>query len=462
MVKWATLRLVIALAAAHDWDLHHMDVITAFLNGKIKELIYMEQPPGFQLPGSEHLVCKLNRSLYGLKQSPRAWYEEVNSFLCTHGWTRSAADHNLYFIHQQGNIVLLLLFVDDLLITGNNPTQIAEVKLQLSNKYKMKDLGLVHRYLGIEFQKTTSGIFIHQQNYSQKLLTDLDMQHCKPAAVPLPDGLILTSDTSTAEVDATHYCRIIGKLIYLTNTRPDLAYSVGILSRFMSRPQQKHLEASHHVLRYIKATTDYGLFFPKSDSLTLIGYTDSDHAACKETRRSIGAYLFQFAGSTITWSSKRQSTVSQSTTEAEYRALSEGAREGVFLRRLLAELHFIPAQTMDLHCQDTTLLSHLSHSVPTSHDSHLTLHCDNQGSINLAKNPIFHARTKHIELQHHYVRERLLAGEILVKYIATSENPADMLTKALSKWKFEQHRSFIGMKSLQEVLARLPASTQLP
>lgn len=459
VVKWSTLRLIIALAAALGWKLHHMDVVTAFLNGKLKELIYMLQPPGFEVPGSEHLVCKLNRSIYGLKQSPRAWYEEIDAYLADQNWMRSEADHNLYFLHNQGKIVILLLFVDDLLVTGNDPEMISAVKQQLSTKYKMKDLGFVTRYLGIEFVDTSDGIFLHQQTYCEQLLQDFDMTDCKAADVPLPAGTVLLSDTSTPDVDVTFYCKLIGKLIYLTNSRPDLAYAVGILSRFMTRPQQKHLDSARHVLRYVKSTLDYGLLFPRSATLSLTGYTDSDHAACKETRRSIGAYLFQFAGATVTWSSKRQSTVSQSTTEAEYRALSDGTREGVFLRRLLMELKFIPEPSVALNCQDQVVLSNLSTATqPTQQDIHLNLHCDNQGSINLARNPIFHSRTKHIELQHHYIRERLLEGEVQLHYIPTAAQPADILTKPLPRWKFEQHHTFLGLRPLHSVLSNsLPA-----
>lgn len=350
-----------------------------------------------------------------------------------------------------GEIALLLLFVDDLLITGNASSKIDEVKAQLSHKYKMKDLGKVTRYVGIDFVDTNNGMFIHQFAYCQSLLKDFDMQDCKGAAIPLPEGLDVSGATSSPEVEITHYCQLVGKLIYLTNTRPDLAYAVGILSRFMSAPQQNHLDAARHVLRYIKSTSDFGLFYPRSTTLSLTGYTDFDHAACKDTRRSIGAYLFQFAGGTVTWSSKRQSTISQSTTEAEYRALSEGAREAVFLKRLLQELNVTTDAQVTLNCQNQEVLSNVSEAEkPTLHDSQLTLHCDNQGAINLAKNPIFHARTKHIELQHHYIRERVLEGEVTLNYIPTAEQPADILTKALPRWKFEKHRDFIGLKSLQE------------
>lgn len=221
----------------------------------------------------------------------------------------------------------------------------------------------------------------------------------------------------------------------------------------MSSPQQKYLEAGVHVLRYIKATSDFGLFYPRSSSLSLEGFTDSDQAACKETRRSIGAYLFKFAGGTITWSSKRQPIVSQSSTEAEYRELSEGAREAVFFRQLIHELWFIPQVQAILSCSDSEVLSNLSQAgTSTSLGSHLNLFCDNQGSINLAKNPIFHARTKHIEVQHHFIRECVLEGELkLCHIIPTSEQPADMLTKHLGRIKFHQHQSFIGLKFLQEV-----------
>lgn len=451
VVRWSTLRTIIAIAAAAGWFISHMDVVTAFLNGNLQEVIYMQQPPGFERKGLEHLVCKLYKSIYGLKQSPRAWYQEIDTYLRAHGWTRSDADPNLYFLQEGDSIVLLLLYVDDLLITGNTPSRVAEVKKQLQEKYEMKDLGEIRKYLGVEFTHTPNGLFLHQQPYAEQILRDWDMLHCKPAHIPLPDGFITQSDTGTPSVDLSEYCKIVGKLLFLTTTRPDLSYSVGIAARFMSKPEQQHLDAVTHILRYIKATLDYGISFQRSNTLTLEGYTDADYLGCLDTRRSTSGYVFKLAAGPISWASKCQPTISDSTTKAEYKALSEATKEAVYLRRLLLELGSLPALLVPVGCKDSTIQSDLSNAhIPTIHDVHLN--CDNQGSIRLAQNPIFHARTKHIEAKHHFVRERILEGEVSLKYVATTEQHADIFTKQVCRQTFERHRDFLGVCSRSSLI----------
>lgn len=362
VVKWSTLRSVIALSVALGWELHHMDIVTAFLNGILSEPIYMEQPPGFAVRGSEHLVCHLRRSLYGLKQSPRTWYQEIDSYLRDSGWTRSMADPNLYFLNQAGHILILMLFVDDLLITGSSPTQIQDMKALLAKKYKMKDLGAVKKYLGVEFDRTQSGgLFLHLTNYTHDLVKEYHMQNCRQEFTPLPLGLTLDVDTATPAVDPSIYCRVVGKLIFLTHTRPDISHAVGIVSRFMKAPQQAHWDSVSHLLRYISTTADFGIHYSNSGSHSLTGFTDADYLSCTSTQRSIGAYVFTLASGPISWSSKQQATVSDSTTEAEYKALSEGAKEAVYIRRLFIELGLGPALSVPLTIDQSQVYSDLLH-----------------------------------------------------------------------------------------------------
>lgn len=450
VVRWSTLRTIIAIAVAAGWPISHMDVVTAFLNGNLQEVLYMQQPQGFEEEGSENLVCRLLKSIYGLKQSPRAWYQEIDKHLRAQGWTRSNADPNLYFLQEGASIVLLLLYVDDLLITGNDSTKVVEEKKKLQEKYEMKDLGEIRKYLGVEFAHTPSGLLLHQRSYAEQILQECDMVHCKPAHTPLPEGFVTKSDTGTAPVDLSEYCKIVGKLLFLTTTRPDLSYSVGIAARFMSKPQQQHLDAVKHILRYIKTTTDFGISFQRSPTLALEGFTDADYLGCLDTRRSTAGYVFKLATGPISWASKRQPTVSDSTTEAEYKALCEATKEAVYLRRLLLELGSLRALTVPLGCKNSTIHSDLSEAhIPTIHDVHLN--CDNQGSIRLAQNPIFHARTKHIEAKHHFVRERILEGEVSLEYVTTTEQHADIFTKQVCRQTFEKHREFLGLRSLSSV-----------
>lgn len=407
----------------------------------------MQQPPGFEIPGMESKVCLLRKSIYGLKQSPRQWYEEFDTFLRSIGWVRSQYDPNLYFFREGDSIVIIMLYVDDLLITGNCPKKICAVKQQLQDRYRMKDLGLVHRYLGVDFVRTIDhGLFLHQQEYTEALLQESGMLDSNCEFIPLPMGHVLTSETHTPSVDLHEYCHIVGKLIFLCHTRPDIAYAVGLVSRFMHCPQRLHWESVQHILRYLNYTKDFGILYNRSTDITLHGFTDADYLGCPDTRQSVGAYLFQLAAGPISWSSKQQSTVSDSTTEAEYKALSEGAKEAVYVRRLFQELQVFSPLTLPLTCSDVPIHNDLhGATTPSQMDTHLS--CDNQGAVKLAKNPIFHAKTKHIEAKHHFIRERVLEGEISLKYIHTDDNPADLLTKPLLRQKFELHRESMGVIS---------------
>ena len=243
-------------------------------------------------------------------------------------------------------------------------------------------------------------------------------------------------------IDATSYCQLVGKLIFLTNTRPDLAFSVGLVSRYMTAPQQAHLDAIHHMLRYVKKTSSYGLFYARHITTPITGYTDADWAACGETRRSTGGYCFTLAGAAITWQSKRQPTVAKSSTESEYVSLSIGASEAAWLRRLIRE---IPSPPLTSHSSISLALTSPQIRADLHTSSPIVVHCDNQSAIKLAKNPVFHARTKHIEVAHHFVREQVLRGEIELHYISTDQQPADIFTKPLARTKFEQHRSALGI-----------------
>lgn len=284
VVHWSILRAILALAVSLGWSIEHMDVVTAFLNGLLKEEIYMHQPPAFAVPGKEDMVCRLRRSLYGLKQSPREWYLEIDSYLRQSGWIHSEADPNLYYLVEGSTITILLLYVDDLLLIGNSALRISQIKQALSRKYEMKDLGALQRYLGVEFTRTEHSMQLNQSKYISDLLTEQNMLDCKHASTPLPEGFSTQSETHTPTVDRTLYCQIVGKLLYLTNTRPDLSYAVGIVARFMSAPQQQHLDAVRHILRYLRGTMNHGLFYKAGAPVVLEGFTDSAYLDCVETR----------------------------------------------------------------------------------------------------------------------------------------------------------------------------------
>jgi hypothetical protein len=286
-------------------------------------------------------------------------------------------------MRKNGEILILMLYVDDIFLTGSSVSLISWIKDNLQRQFKMTDLGKVKRYFGISFETVPLGIFIHQRDYAASILRDFGMANCKSAYIPLPEGLILVSDMKTLDIDPTYYCQLVGKLIFLTITRPDLSYAVSRISSYMSQPQQAHLDAAKHILRYIKHTLDYGILYKANLPLILSGYADADWGSCPETRRSMGAYIFTLANGPISWQSKRQHTISRSSTESEYRALSDCTQEVVYLHRLLTELDIMPPD------HSSSLSADPASPTPPSFKVHL--YCDNQGALKLAHNLVFHA-----------------------------------------------------------------------
>ena len=406
----------------------------------------MAQPLGFTIPGHEHLVCKMNRALYRLRQSPRMWYKRIDTYLRSLGLTRSNSNYNMYYLGTGLNRLVLVLYVDDLFLSGGNLQQIQWLKTKLHTQFDMSDLGFVTKYLGVEFRRLPdSSYHISQKDYIHDILQDFDMLQAKPEHVPLPPGLRFLSDMDSPPTNLHHYCKLVGKLIFLTTTRPDLSYTVSTVSRYMAAPQHAHLEAVKHILRYLRHTSDYSLLYQHQKSQPIQGYTDADWATCQETRRSTGGYLFTLAGGSITWQSKRQLTVSRSSTESKYVALSTCSQEAVWLGRFLSEFGLFQGPSTPTSPDNSLSPSSILQSAP------IPVNCDNQSTIKLAKNPVFYAQTKHIEVCHHFVQECVLRGEIKLDYISTDSNPADILTKALSRPKFEHLRTKLGLVSLTEL-----------
>eukprot|EP00253_Pinus_taeda_P028118 PITA_28118 len=389
VAKLNTIRMLIALATKCNWKLHQLDVKSAFLNGDLKEEIYLVQREGFVKQGQEHLVCRLKKALYGLKQAPRSWYEKVDSFFLEYGFHRSLNDPNLYTkYNNQGQIILISLYVDDMIITGDADDLIRGIKRLMAQVFEMKDLGSLHYCLGLEVCRDTGQTFLTQWKYARNLLEEFGMNQCRSAATPLQQNLKLSSDDGTKEVDATMYRQLIGSLIYLTTTRPDLAYSVSVLSQFMSKP--------------------------------LESFSDSDWAGNLDDRNSITSYAFSIGSGVIAWSSKKQSTVALSSCEAEYQALCAAMCEAIWLKRLLND-------------------------AGKEQKNSTSIKSDNQSTIKLAHNPVFHKNTKHIDTPLHFIREKVQSKEIIVEYCKTFDNVADIFTKPLARVKFELFRGMLGV-----------------
>ena len=346
-----TIRALLAVAAHKKWPVYHMDVKSAFLNGHLKEEVYVLQPPGFEMPGSENKVCRLKKALYGLKQAPRAWYQRIDKFFKNIGFIRCASDANLYVLKKCGKIVLVVLYVDDLNITGNDEDMVNRTREILSLEFEMTDLGLMHFCLGIEvWQQEAGKIFISQQKYTLEILKAFGMADCKPISTPMEVNVKLSTEDTSPLVDTRKYRKLVGGLIFLTNTRLDISFSVGVLSRFSNKPRESHWKEGMRLLRYIKGTLDYGINYGEGD--TLIGYCDSDWAGDSDSRKSVSGYCFSLGSGPFSWSSKKQPTVALSSSEAEYKAACFAVCEAVWLRRILADMGIPMSMATTLKCDN--------------------------------------------------------------------------------------------------------------
>ncbi|GMI75147.1 cysteine-rich RLK (RECEPTOR-like protein kinase) 8 [Hibiscus trionum] len=281
----------------------------------------MDFPPGFE--GSKGQVCKLKKSLYGLKQSPRTWFNRFAKAMTSRHYIQGQADHTLFYKHtDNGKCCILIVYVDDIILTGDDSIEIERLKEFLSLEFQLKDLGNLRYFLGMEVARSKAGISISQRKYVLDLLSEVGLLGCKPAETPMEPNLKLGTDKDGEEVDRGRYQRLVGKLIYLSHTRPDITFGVSVISQFMHAPREKHLEAAYRILRYLKGTPGKGLHFKKDVNRSIEVYTDADWAGAVNDRRSTSGYCSYVWGNLVTWRSKKQSVVARSSAEAEYRALS--------------------------------------------------------------------------------------------------------------------------------------------
>ena len=424
VARMSSLRALLAIVAAEDLELHQLDVKTAFLNGDLDEDIYMQQPPGFGDSGRLDLVCKLHKSLYGLKQAGRSWYKKIDSALAGLGFVPLSADNCIYVWRSPDDgPVYLLLYVDDLLLGCRVLSKLISVKKQLSTLFSMKDMGEAQYILGLQVTRDRAKrtLSLSQSQYIGTVLQRFRMEDCQPQWTPCVDGLDLRKPVSpiTAdeqlEMSGVPYAAAVGAIMYaMLGTRPDIAYAVSVVSQFMHDPRPVHWQAVKRILRYLKGTQQYALTYGVGQAGHFHGYTDSNWANDKGDRRSVGGYVFFLHGGAINWRARKQPTVALSSVQAEYIAANEAARDAVHWRSFLSGLGCSSA----LHPPGPTFI-----------------HCDSQGAIALSKNPEHHDRSKHIDIIHHWMREKVAEGVIHLEYLNTKSMIADVLTKPLAREK---------------------------
>lgn len=426
VAKLVTVKLLLAIAAVKGWHLSQLDVNNAFLHGDLNEEVYMKLPPGYNRKGESlpsNAVCLLHKSLYGLKQASRQWFSKFSTAIMGLGFSQSPSDHSLFIKNVDGLFIALLVYVDDVIIASNNQGAIADLKSELNKLFKLKDLGDVKYFLGLEIAKSSTGICVSQRKYVLDLLSDFGYLGCKAASTPMEANVKLSMDEGVDLPDVSLYRRLLGKLLYLTLTRPDISYAVGRLSQFISRPKLPHLHAAQRILRYLKGNPGMGLFFPSNSELRLMAYTDSDWARCPDSRRSVTGFCVFLGNSLVSWKSKKQHIVSRSSAEAEYRAMANTSCEITWLLALLKDFG-------------------IDHSAPA------LLFCDNQSALHIAENPVFHERTKHIEIDCHLVRDKVQSGVLKPMFVSTEHQLADVLTKALHPSSFKLLIGKMGLKNI--------------
>lgn len=422
VAKMTTVRIFLDIAAKQNYEVHQMDVHNAFLHGDLDEEVYIKLPPGFR-SDSEKRVCRLRKSLYGLKQAPRCWFAKLTNALRAFGFLQSRSDYSLFVYNKNGNTLRVLVYVDDLIIAGNSSSSIEDFKTYLSTCFHMKDLGILKYFLGIEVARSPDGFYLCQRKYCLDIITEVGMLGCKPAGFPLDQRHQLDNETGLLLPDPGRYRRLVGRLVYLASTRPDLAFSIHVLTQYMQTPRTEHWEAAIHVIRYLKGSIGQGIMLRAASPIHVTGWSDSDWAGCSASRRSVTGWIAQIGTSIVSWKSQKQDTVSLSSTEAEYRAMTEILKELLWIKGLLLDFG-------------------INHTEP------MTLRCDNQSAIYLSSNPVFHERTKHVEAECHFIRDFIIKGTISTKHVSSKEQLADILTKALGRKEFDIFLYKLGIRDL--------------
>ncbi|WKA05326.1 hypothetical protein VitviT2T_023300 [Vitis vinifera] len=422
VAKINTVRVLLSLAANLDWPLQQFDVKNVFLHGELSEEVYMNLPPGCMVSEKQcQKVCKLKKSLYGLKQSPRAWFGRFTKSMRAFGYRQSNSNHTLFLKKQHGKITALIVYVDDMVVTGNDPKERKALQNYLSKEFEMKDLGHLKYFLGIEVSRSSEGIFLSQRKYALDLLQETGMSGCQPVNTPIEEGLKLCVEPNQVSTDKGRYQRLVGRLMYLAHTRPDLAYALSVVSQYMHNPREQHMNAVMRILRYLKNAPGKGILFAKNvNHQSIEVYTDADWAGAVDDRRSTSGYFTFVCGNLVTWKSKKQNVVACSSAEAEFRGMALGLCEALWLRLLLQDLGYLSRQP-------------------------IRLFCDNKVACDIAHNPVQHDRTKHVEVDRFFIKEKLDDKIVELPKIRSEDQLADILTKAVSSQVFSKFLDKLSM-----------------
>ncbi|GKA42154.1 putative ribonuclease H-like domain-containing protein [Tanacetum coccineum] len=404
------IRLFLAFASFIGFIVYQMDVKSAFLYGTIDEEVYVSQPPGFVDPAHPKKVYKVVKALYGLHQAPRAWYATLSTFLEKHGYKRGTIDKTLFIKRDKKDIMLVQVYVDDIIFGSTKKSWCDEFEALMKSRFQMSSMGELTFFLGLQVKQNKAGIFISQDKYVAEILKKFDLVNVKTAITPMETKVALTKDEEAVDVDVHLYRSMIGSLMYLTASRPDIMYAVCVCSRFQVTPKTSHLNAVKRIFKYLKGKPHLGLWYPRESPFDLEAFSDSDYGGSNLDRKSTTGGC-QFLGQRlISWQCKKQTIVATSTTEAEYVAAANCCGQVLWVQNQLLDYGFNFMNTK--------------------------IHIDNESTICIVKNPVYHSKTKHIEIRHHFIRDCYEKKLISVEKIHTDLNVADLLTKPFDGPRF--------------------------
>jgi hypothetical protein len=381
-----------------------MYVKSAFLNGDLEEEVYMEQPEGFSLTDNPNYVCKLKKALYGLNQAPLASYYRLDKFLQEKGFKKCTVESNLYIKSEGDNLLVVLVYVDDIIFGCTNESSIQWFANSMQTKFEMSMIGELSYFLGLQVKQSSVGIFISQEKYLKEMLKKFQMEYSSTVITPMVVGCKLSKDDTSLDVDQRTYHSMIGSLLYITTSHPDIMKTVGMIGHFQSAPKQSHLVAVKRIFKYLKGTMTYGLRYLRNQNFQLTDYSDANWANFVDERKRTRGGAFFLGDSLVPWLSKKQGSISLSTIEAEYITSATCYTQILWMIQTLVDLK-------------------------VTYTDPIPIHYDNTSAISVSKNPILHSKTKHIPIKYHFLKEQVTNIIVQLNYIPSKEQMADIITK---------------------------------
>jgi hypothetical protein len=409
-----SIRLLLSIACFLNITLHQMDVKSAFLNGNLNEEAYVEQPKGFEDPLKPNHVFKLKKALYGLKQAPRAWYGRLTEHLVQLGFKRGEVDKTLFIKKEKNDILIAQIYVDDIVFGSTSNSMLKMFIESMTSTFEMSMVGELKFFLGLQIVQSKEGISISQSKYAKNLVKKFGLENASHMRTPMGSSQKLCKDEEGKSVDHTLYRSMIGSLLYLTASRPDIMFSVCLCARYQADPKESHLTAVKRIIRYVSGTINLGLNFTRDTNTNLVGFSDSDWAGSMDDRKSTTGGCFYLGNNLVSWFSRKQNCVSLSTAESEYVAVGSCCTQLLWMNQMLKD-YGLKSET-------------------------LTVFCDNLSAKYIAKNPVQHSRTKHIDIRHHFIRDLVEQNIITLEHVGTTDQLADIFTKALDFERFTSLR----------------------